>query len=222
MSNNSSEVREFIAKNVATLLEEGNLVNLGAGIPTHVTNHVSKDINIMLHAECGLIGCGPLAHGDEVDYTLVDASTRPTTRTYDSVCFDSALSFGIIRGGHLDVSILGALEVDEHGNMANWIIPGKTLNGVGGAMDLCVGAKKLIVAMEHVTKKGEPKILKKCTLPLTCLHEVNVIVTDMAIIDITDKGMVLRAIAPGLTVEDVQKNTGVDLIIPDIVGKMVS
>ena len=215
------EIKEVIAKNVAEEFEDGWLVNLGAGIPTHVANHIPDDKLVMTHVEAGLIGCGPLAERGHYDYTLVDASTRPTTKTYDAVCFESPMSFGIIRGGHLDVTVLGALQVDQEGSMANWIIPGKSLQGVGGAMDLCVGAKKVIVAMEHTTKDGKSKIVKKCDMPLTCFKEVNTIITELAILDVTDHGLQLRALAPGISAEEVQKKTEAEIIIPETIQHMV-
>lgn len=216
------EIREFIAKNVAEEFEDGWLVNLGAGIPTHVANHLPKDRLVMTHVEAGLIGCGPLAERGHYDYTLVDASTRPTTKTYDAVCFESPMSFGIIRGGHLDVTVLGALQVDQEGSMANWIIPGKSLQGVGGAMDLCVGAKRVIVAMEHTTKDGKAKIVEKCDMPLTCYREVNTIITELAVLDVTEQGLTLRALAPGVTAEEVIEKTGAHVLVPAKIKAMVS
>jgi 3-oxoacid CoA-transferase B subunit len=209
------EKREFIARNVMALLRPGDLVNLGAGIPSHVANYMKADSPIMVQTECGTIGGGPLAEPDKIDYTLIDPATRPSTLLYDGICFDSTMSFTMIRGGHLDVTVLGAMEVDEEGNMANWEIPGEALKGMGGAMDLCVGAKRVIIAMEHCTKTGEPKIRKKCVLPLTCKGEVDCIVTELAIIDVTPEGLLLRALAPGITAAHVRDRTEPELIVKD-------
>ena len=160
--------REVIARNVLSLLQPGDLVNLGAGIPSHVANYITDDSGIMVQTECGTIGGGPLAAPGEEDYTLIAPDTRPSALRYDGVCFDSALSFSMIRGGHLDVTVLGAMEVAANGDMANWEVPGQALKGMGGAMDLCTGAKRVIVAMEHCLRDGQPKILEQCSLPLTC------------------------------------------------------
>ncbi len=209
------EIREFIARNVVTLLKEGDLVNLGAGIPSHAANYLGADSGIMIQTECGTIGGGPLAAPGEEDYTLIAPDTRPSTLLYDGVCFDSAMSFTMIRGGHLDVTVLGAMEVAENGDMANWEVPGKALKGMGGAMDLCVGAKRVIAAMEHCTKNGNPKLVKRCTLPLTCRGEIDTVVTELAIIDVTEEGFVLRALAPDVTAEYVQERTAAVLHIPE-------
>lgn len=215
------ETREFIARNVAALLRPGELVNLGAGIPSHVANYIGDGSGMMVQTECGTIGGGPLARSGEEDYTLIAPDTRPSTLRYDGVCFDSATSFAMIRGGHLDVTVLGAMEVDEQGSMANWEVPGQALKGMGGAMDLCVGAKRVIVAMEHCTKYGAPKLLKSCRLPLTCQQEVDTVVTELAILDITGEGFCLRALAPGVSLAQVQGKTEAVLHITGPVGQMV-
>lgn len=212
--------REFIARNVVTLLRPGDLVNLGAGIPSHVANYIGDDCGMMVQTECGTIGGGPLAEPGREDYTLIAPDTRPSTLRYDGVCFDSAVSFAMIRGGHLDVTVLGAMEVDEEGSMANWEVPGQALKGMGGAMDLCVGAKRVIVAMEHCTKTGAPKIRGRCELPLTCRREVNTIVTELAVIDVAPEGLVLRALAPGVTADEVQRKTEPQLIVREPVARM--
>lgn len=216
-----NDKRDFIARNVLPLLHKGDLVNLGAGIPSLLTNYIDEDSGMMVQTECGTIGGGPLAKAEEVQVTLIAPDTRYSTLRYDGFCFDSQTSFGMIRGGHLDVTVLGALQVDRYGSMANWDIPGKALKGMGGAMDLCVGAKTVIVAMEHCTKDGAPKIVERCSLPLTCQGEVNYIVTELAVLHVTSDGLELMAIAPGLSPEDVQAKTGTPLIIPSAAGSML-
>lgn len=206
--------REFIAKRVARELKDGDVVNLGVGIPTMVANYIPEDVHIMLEAENGILGVGPNASQGKETLNCMDAGGNYVTTVKGASFFDSSFSFGIIRGGHVDVTVLGALEVDEDGNVANWMIPGKKVPGMGGAMDLVVGAKKVILAMEHVSKNGAPKILHKCKLPLTAAKVAKTIVTDMAVIDVVpDKGLVVKEIAPGLSVEDVQNQTEAHLII---------
>lgn len=206
--------REFIAKRIAKELKDGDVVNLGIGMPTMVANYIPEDVEIMLQAENGILGVGPKPVIGEERLDCIDAGGNYVTTVKGACFFDSAFSFCIIRGGHVDITVLGALEVDEEGNVANWMIPGKKVPGMGGAMDLVVGAKKVILAMEHVSKDGSPKILKECKLPLTAVHVAKTIVTDMAVIDVVQgKGLVLKEIAPGLTVEDVQKATEAHLII---------
>lgn len=209
-----SDVREFIAKNVATLLHNGDVINLGVGIPTLTTQFLPEGVEVFIQAENGVIGCGPEAVGDQIDRDIIDAGAKYISVLPGGWYFDSAISFGIIRGGHLDATILGALQVDEMGNLANWYVPGKLLPGPGGAMDLVVGANKVIIAMEHVTKYGEPKILKECTLPLTSIGTVTTIVTDAAIINRTPHGLELIAIAPTETVESVRAKTECPLHLP--------
>ncbi len=210
--------REFIAKRIAKELKDGDVVNLGIGMPTMVANYIPKDIQIMLQAENGILGVGPKPALEEERPDCIDAGGNYVTAVKGACFFDSSFSFCIIRGGHVDITVLGALEVDEEGNVANWMIPGKKVPGMGGAMDLVVGAKKVILAMEHVSKNGSPKILKKCRLPLTAVNVAKTIVTDMAVIDVVpDKGLVLKEIAPGLSVEEVQRATEAHLMIsPDL------
>lgn len=205
--------RELIARRIAKTLKDGDVVNLGIGMPTMVANYIPEDVEVTLQSENGFLEMGPVPAEGQEDPDISNAGGQPVTVKTGGSFFDSALSFGIIRGGHLDVTVLGALQVDEEGNLANWMIPGKMVPGMGGAMDLTVGAKKVIVAMEHCSKKGSAKILKKCSLPLTAQKQVNLIVTEMAVIEVTDKGLMLNEVAPGFTAEDVQKATEAQLII---------
>ena len=215
------DTRELIARRVAEFFEEGDLGNLGIGLPTLVANYIPQDKNIMLHSENGFIGIGPAPEPGKEDGDMVNAGGGLVTFVPGTACFDSAMSFALVRGGHVDVTVLGALEVDEKGNLANWIVPGKLVPGMGGAMDLVVGAKKVIIAMEHATKNGEPKILKSCALPLTAVNVVNFIVTELGVMEVTKDGIVLRELAPDVTVEDIQAKTEAVLIIPEKVGSMV-
>jgi acetate CoA/acetoacetate CoA-transferase beta subunit len=210
--------KDIVAKRVAMELHDGDVVNLGIGLPTMVPNFLPAGVKLILQSENGVLNVGPTPAADKVNPVLINAGGQPITVLPGGCFFDSCTSFGIIRGGHVQATVLGALEVDEEGNLANWKVPGKTLPGMGGAMDLVSGAKEVIVAMTH-TQKGEPKILKKCTLPLTAAKEVNKIITEMAYIEVTDKGLVLRELGPGATVEDVVKATDARLIIPDKVGR---
>lgn len=206
--------REFIAKRIAKELKDGDVVNLGIGMPTMVANYIPENINVILQAEDGILGVGPKAKPGEEIQDCIDAGGNYITTVKGASFFDSSLSFCIIRGGHVDITVLGSLEVDQEGNVANWMIPGKKVPGMGGAMDLVVGAKKVIIAMEHVGKNGTPKIVKKCKLPLTAVNVAKTIVTDMAVFDVVqDKGLVLKEIAPGLTVEDVQKSTEAQFMV---------
>jgi acetate CoA/acetoacetate CoA-transferase beta subunit len=204
--------REVIVKRVANELKDGNLVNLGIGLPTQVVNYIPEGVDVLLHSENGFVGLGPTPKPGEEDKDIVNAGSQPASHVTGAAYFDSAMSFAIIRGGHLDVTVLGALQVDQKGNLANWMIPGKMVPGMGGAMDLVVGAKRVIVAMEH-TAKGEAKILKQCNLPLTAAGEVDMIVTDMGVIQVTPEGLVLTEIAPETTVEEVISMTEAELII---------
>jgi 3-oxoacid CoA-transferase B subunit len=215
-----ADIRELIVKRVAGFFRDGDLVNLGIGMPTMVANYIPAGINVQLQSENGFIGLGPSPAPGTEDKDTVNAGGALVTILPGGACFDSATSFALIRGGHVDATVLGALEVDEKGNLANWIVPGKMVPGMGGAMDLVVGAKKVIIAMEHTTKDGAPKILKKCTLPLTAVNAVDWIVTELGVMEMTDKGIVLRELAPGVTVEDIQSKTEATLIIPDKVGSM--
>lgn len=205
-------IRRRIAWRVAQEMRDGDIVNLGIGLPTLVANEVDKDVEIFLQAENGLLGIDNLAEEHEIDADLVNAGAQPITAIEGSCYFNSADSFAIIRGGHVDSTVLGALQVDEKGNLANWIIPGKMVPGMGGAMDLVVGAKKVIVAMEH-TVKGKAKLLRDCTLPLTAVNQVDLIVTEMGVIELTEQGMLLTELAPEFSVEDVQQATEAELRI---------
>ncbi|WP_342419676.1 3-oxoacid CoA-transferase subunit B [Paenibacillus sp. FSL H8-0168] len=206
--------REFIARRIAQEFKSGEVVNLGVGLPTMVVDYIPDDIHIMLQAENGILGVGPKAAQGKERLDCIDSGGNYVTTMEGACFFDSTLSFSIIRGGHVDITVLGALEVDEKGNLASWMIPGKKVPGMGGAMDLVVGAKRVIVAMEHVNKNGAPKILEQCKLPLTAVNVVKTIVTEKAVIDvIPGKGLMLKEIAPGLTVEDVQLATEAKLIV---------
>lgn len=215
-----SDIRELIVKRVARFFKDGDLVNLGIGMPTMVANYIPTGINIQLQSENGFIGIGPSPATGMEDKDTVNAGGAFVTILPGGACFDSATSFALIRGGHVDATVLGALEVDEKGNLANWIVPGKLVPGMGGAMDLVVGAKIVIIAMEHTTKDGAPKILKKCTLPLTAVNAVDWIVTELGVMELTPDGIVLRELAPGVTVEEIQSKTEAKLIIPDNIGSM--
>ncbi len=211
-----SEIKPFIAKRVAKEIHDGDVVNLGIGLPTMVPDYVDPSIKITLQSENGFIGLAA-ADPDSPDAPyIVNAGGQPAGIEKDGMFFDSCTSFGIIRGGHVDATVLGSLQVDEKGDIANWIIPGKMVPGMGGAMDLVVGAKKVIVAMEH-TQKGSPKILKECTLPLTAKGQVNLIVTEMGVMEVTPEGIVLTEYNPEFTVEEIQAATEAKLIIsPDL------
>ncbi len=211
-----NQVREVIAKRVAKELKDGNVVNLGIGLPTLVPNYLPKDVELVLQSENGMLGMGPTPEAGSEDENLLNAGGGYITANTGASTFSSAQSFCIIRGGHVDATILGAMQVDEQGDLANWMIPGKLTPGMGGAMDLLIGAKYVILAMEH-TAKGAPKILKKCTLPLTAKGQVNKIVTEMGVMEITNKGIVLQEIHPEFTVEELQAATEAILIIsPDL------
>ena len=207
-----NQIREVIAKRAALEIKDGYVVNLGIGLPTMIPNYLDKNINVTLQSENGLLGVGPRPPQGEENPELTDAGGGFITAKAGSSSFDSATSFLIIRGGHVDVTILGALQVDEKGNLANWIIPGKMTPGMGGAMDLIVGAKKVILAMEH-TAKGSHKILKNCTLPLTAAGQVNLIITEMGVIEVTPEGLVLKEINSEFTIEEVQAATEAKLIV---------
>lgn len=209
-----AKIKEMIVKRVARELKDGDIVNLGIGMPTMVADYVPEGISVSFQSENGFIGLGPSPQEGEEDEYIINAGGQHVTILPGGTFFDSATSFGIIRGGHVDITVLGALQVDQEGNLANWMIPGKLVPGMGGAMDLVVGAKKVIVAMEH-TVKGKPKILKKCSLPLTASKEVDMIITEMGVIEVTEDGLVLKEINPEFTLDDVLKATEAELIIPD-------
>jgi acetate CoA/acetoacetate CoA-transferase beta subunit len=211
---NKSEMKNKIAKRVARELNDGDVVNLGIGLPTLVANFIPEKYDITLHSENGFIGLGKSPElGEEKSY-IVNAGGQPVTIKDDGAFFDSSMSFGIIRGGHLDVTVLGALQVDQKGNLANWMIPGKKVPGMGGAMDLVVGAKKVIVAMEH-TARGSVKILNECNLPLTAKGQVDMIITELCVLKVTENGLELVEISDGLTFDDVQSVTECKLVISD-------
>ena len=212
--------KELIAKRISQEFEDGQLVNLGVGIPGLIPKYLPKDIEVWLQAENGIIGGGPPAKKGFEDKYFVDANKQYCTILPGGSTFDSAMSFGLIRGGHVDYTVLGALQVDMNGDLANWVVPGGKLAGMGGAMDLVTGAKKVIVATEHTARNGKSKILKKCTFPLTGAKVVDYIVTELAFIEVTENGLVLKELAPGVLLEEVIKKTEADLIIDKSIKTM--
>jgi len=207
------DVRNRIAKRAAKEIHDGLIVNLGIGIPTLVADHIPQDIHVLFHAENGVLGTGPSPEPGKEDPALCNAGGFPITTVMGASYFDSATAFGMIRKGYIDITILGALEVSEKGDLANWIVPGKRVPGMGGAMELAQKAKKVIVLMNHVNKQGESKILKACTLPLTARQSVDLIITDMAVMEVTEEGLVLKEVMAPYTVDDVIRNTEATLKI---------
>jgi len=213
--------RELILTRTARFFRDDDLVNLGIGMPTEVGNYLPEGINVQFQSENGFIGLGPAPAPGEKDKDVVNAGGKHVTILPGGSCFDSSMSFGLIRGGHVGATVLGALEVDQDGNIANWMVPGKMVPGMGGAMDLVAGARTVIITMEHCAKDGSPKILKKCRLPLTAVGEVDYIVTDLCMLHRTGDGLVLEELAPNVNVEQGLSKTEADLIIPDKIGMMI-
>lgn len=219
-----NEKKEIIARRAAKFLKEGDVVNLGIGLPTQVVKYLPEDFFVVFQSENGCLGHGPVPEGMDWDKDSVDAGGNPIHLFPGGACFDSAFSFGLIRGKHVDVTVLGAMQVDQEGNLANWIVPGKRVAGMGGAMDLAIGANTVIVTMEHTSKSGDPKILEKCTFPLTAQKAINYIVTELCTLKVTPEGLLLTELAPGVTIEEVVAKTDAKLTIscdlnqPDILN----
>ena len=213
MELSKEQIREIIGKRVAKELHEGDYVTLGIGLPTEAANYIPPNIHVMIHSENGIIGIGAKPEADKIDSKITNAGGQPVTLQTGAAFFDSQTSFVMVRGGHIDATVLGALQVDEEGNVANWMIPGVMIPGIGGAMDLVVGAKKVIVAMEHLAK-NKIKILKRCTLPLTAAHEVDLIITERCVLRVTKEGLVLEEINPLFNLEEITSTIEAKLIIP--------
>ena len=212
--------RDQIAMRVAQEFKDGDYVNLGIGIPTLAASFVPEGISVMLQSENGLLGMGPYPHEDELDADMINAGKETVTAITGASIFNSAESFAMIRGGHVDFTVLGAFEVDVNGNIASWMIPGKLVKGMGGAMDLVAGAKNIIVTMTHTDKHGNPKLLSECTLPLTGVNCITRIITDLAVLEVVDGAFLLKERAPGVTVEDIQAKTGGKLVVSENVTEM--
>ena len=212
--------RDQIAMRVAQEFQDGDYVNLGIGIPTLAASFVPEGISVMLQSENGLLGMGPYPHEDELDADMINAGKETVTAITGASIFNSAESFAMIRGGHVDFTVLGAFEVDVNGNIASWMIPGKLVKGMGGAMDLVAGAKNIIVTMTHTDKRGNPKLLSECTLPLTGVNCITRIITDLAVLEVVDGAFLLKERAPGVTVEDIQAKTGGKLVVSENVTEM--
>ena len=212
--------RNLIAWRAGRYLKDGELVNLGIGIPTMVSNFIPDGCEVLLESENGIVGIGGVPEPGKEDRDIIDAAGAPATVVTGGAFIDSAMSFGLLRGGHVDVCILGGMQVAENGDLASWVVPGKAVHGMGGGMDVVVGAKKVIIVMEHCTKKGEPKILHKCTYPLTAVKVVDTLITELCVIEFTEQGPTLTELAPGVTVDEVLAKTEADLIVPEHIACM--